>query len=214
MQTTVEQLLNTLKCRLDVINKETTELREQMLQDLLVDTEKYLEMEKQQHGKTWDSAIEQGEKRAWNISRLYTDFDDYFIETYGSKGSDETLKENHIVDTNEMVSSQTERMYTKEELEWQDKVMDAILTKLNQFINVKEVPNVASPFLEGYEQINQDNPITRGSTALVRVTSSQTEISDEEIEKRVKEVGAMGEYYKMGYRDAIKWYREQLKKKQ
>ena len=39
----------------------------------------------------------------------------------------------------------------------------------------------------------------------------QQEISDEEIEKRVKEVGAMGEYYKMGYRDAIKWYREQLK---
>lgn len=39
------------------------------------------------------------------------------------------------------------------------------------------------------------------------------EISDEEIEKRVKEVGAMGEYYKMGYRDAIIWYREQLKKK-
>ena len=45
-------------------------------------------------------------------------------------------------------------------------------------------------------------------------TSSQTEISDEEIEKRVKEVGAMGEYYKMGYRDAIKWYREQLKQRQ
>ena len=39
------------------------------------------------------------------------------------------------------------------------------------------------------------------------------EISDEEIEARVKEVGAMGEYYKMGYRDAIKWYREQLKPK-
>ena len=45
-------------------------------------------------------------------------------------------------------------------------------------------------------------------------TSSQTEISDEEIEKRVKEVGAMGEYYKMGYRDAIIWYREQLKQRQ
>ena len=41
----------------------------------------------------------------------------------------------------------------------------------------------------------------------------QQEISDEEIEKRVKEVGAMGEYYKMGYRDAIIWYREQLKQK-
>ena len=29
--------------------------------------------------------------------------DQYYNETYGSKGSDETLKENHIVDTNEMV---------------------------------------------------------------------------------------------------------------
>jgi hypothetical protein len=41
----------------------------------------------------------------------------------------------------------------------------------------------------------------------------QQEISDEEIEKRVKEVGAMGEYYKWGYKDAIIWYKEQLKQK-
>lgn len=40
-------------------------------------------MEKDQHGNTWDSALEQGEKRAWNISRLYTDFDDYYNEQYG-----------------------------------------------------------------------------------------------------------------------------------
>jgi hypothetical protein len=38
-----------------------------------------------------------------------TDFaEQYYNETYGSKGSDETLKEYHIVDSNEMVSSQTE----------------------------------------------------------------------------------------------------------
>ena len=38
-----------------------------------------------------------------------TDFaEQYYNETYGSKGSDETLKDYHIVDTNEMVSSQTE----------------------------------------------------------------------------------------------------------
>jgi len=41
----------------------------------------------------------------------------------------------------------------------------------------------------------------------------QKEISDEEIEKRLKEVGAMGEWYKMGYIDAIKWYKEKLKSK-
>jgi len=41
--------------------------------------------------------------------------------------------------------------------------------------------------------------------------SSKLEISDEEIEKKVKGVGAMGEYYKMGYRHGLKWYREKLK---
>jgi hypothetical protein len=34
--------------------------------------------------------------------------DDYYQETFGSKGSDDTLKDYHIVDTNEMVSFQTE----------------------------------------------------------------------------------------------------------
>ena len=41
-------------------------------------------------------------------NRGYFDCDKWYDETYGSKGSDETLKENHIVDSNEMVSSQTE----------------------------------------------------------------------------------------------------------
>lgn len=44
--------------------------------------EKAKEMEKQQLGYTWDSCIEQGIKRAWNISRLYTDFDDFYNETF------------------------------------------------------------------------------------------------------------------------------------
>jgi hypothetical protein len=80
--------------------------------------------------------------------------DEYYNETYGSKGSDETLKENHIVDTNEMVSS-------------------------------------------------------------------QTEISDEEIKRKIeREIKKRYETTQndAGFRDgwflAIKWYREQLKKKQ
>ena len=48
MQTAVEQLLNTLKSRLDIINRETTELREQMIQNLLVDTEKFNDIFKEQ----------------------------------------------------------------------------------------------------------------------------------------------------------------------
>jgi hypothetical protein len=69
-----------------------------------------------------------------------------------------------------------------------------------------------SPKLQELEQINQDNPITRGSTALVRVTSSQTEISDEEIEKFASD------FYDSNGSESIfimgaKWYREQLKNK-
>ena len=48
MTSAVEQLLNTLKSRLEIINRETTELREQMIQNLLVDTEKYNEIFKEQ----------------------------------------------------------------------------------------------------------------------------------------------------------------------
>ena len=65
--------------------------------------------------------------------------------------------------------------------------------------------------LQELKQINQDNPITRGSTALVRVTSSQTEISDEEIEKFASD------FYDSNGSESIfimgaKWYREQFKK--
>jgi len=44
-------------------------------------------------------------------------------------------------------------------------------------------------------------------------TSSQTEISDEEIMQRLIQIGSLGEPYIQGYKDAIIWYREQLKKK-
>jgi hypothetical protein len=87
-----------------------------------------------------------------------------------------------------------------------------------------------SPFLEGYEQINQNNPVTRGSTALVRVsksTSYQTEISDEEIKKAGEEwchsVGEdgfvnSGDDYDIHELPAFiagaKWYREHLKQRQ
>ena len=76
-----------------------------------------------------------------------------------------------------------------------------------------------SPFLEGYEQINQNNPVTRGSTALVRVsksTSYQTEISDEEIEKAAFDYVENSEEDKwtatLTFIAGVKWYREQLKR--
>jgi len=48
------------------------------------------EMHKAEHGKTWDAALDAGQSRAWNVMRAYSDFDDWYAETYGSKGSDET----------------------------------------------------------------------------------------------------------------------------
>jgi hypothetical protein len=110
--------------------------------------------------------------------------------------------------------------------------------------NVEKVSNVVSPFLEGYEQINQDNPVARGSTALVRFTSSQTEIPDagkdtaDYIDRHIIE--SMKELAREGFKPQVseisdeeiekyakqnafqyyefitgaKWYREQLKQRQ
>ena len=50
------------------------------------------EMEREQHGKTWDAGLSKYEVRAGNYMRAYEDFDDWYAETYGSKGSDEQLK--------------------------------------------------------------------------------------------------------------------------
>jgi site-specific DNA-cytosine methylase len=41
------------------------------------------EMEKEQHGNTWDEAIDTHERRGHVIARSLVDFDDYFNETYG-----------------------------------------------------------------------------------------------------------------------------------
>jgi len=40
------------------------------------------EMHKQEHGKTWDKAIEAHDKRGHNTSRSWCDFDDYYQETF------------------------------------------------------------------------------------------------------------------------------------
>jgi hypothetical protein len=41
------------------------------------------EMEKEQHGKTWDTAMDNLDARGGNIVRAYVDFDDYYNETFG-----------------------------------------------------------------------------------------------------------------------------------
>lgn len=69
--------------------------------------------------------------------------------------------------------------------------------------------------LDGYEQVDQDNPVTRGSTALVKKTSVKyytNEISDEEIEKESEKFTNIGNRRKY-WQDGAKWYKEQLKNK-
>jgi len=41
-----------------------------------------LEMEREQHGNTWDFGIQKAEQREWNTVRLYPNFDDYYDKTY------------------------------------------------------------------------------------------------------------------------------------
>jgi predicted LPLAT superfamily acyltransferase len=37
-----------------------------------------LQIEKEQHGQTWDAALDKYEARAGNYMRAYEDFDDYY----------------------------------------------------------------------------------------------------------------------------------------
>jgi hypothetical protein len=40
------------------------------------------EMEKQQHGQTWDKSLDNLKARGMNEMRAYCDFDDYYKEAY------------------------------------------------------------------------------------------------------------------------------------
>ena len=42
-----------------------------------------VEMEKKQHGSTWDKALDAYEERGHLYIRAWTDFDEYYNETYG-----------------------------------------------------------------------------------------------------------------------------------
>ena len=44
--------------------------------------EQALQMEKEQHGETWDMALHQMVERGYVWQRAMTDFDDYYNETY------------------------------------------------------------------------------------------------------------------------------------
>lgn len=68
-QTAVEWLLENMPE--DYLNSIPYELAEQAIK-----------MQREQHGKTWDFALDAGQNRAWNVMRAYDDFDDYYNQTY------------------------------------------------------------------------------------------------------------------------------------
>ena len=192
-----------------------------------------------------------------NLDQHYNSFtqedyvNKYYNETYGSKGSDE-----HIVDTNEMISIGDKIRYQKLETiakllakswfygdwKWEnpnERVQQMLMQELGYYPfkdedemihHTKVDENLykqASNEIKGWLELPKDISI-----------SSQTEISDEEWKKIVKEIGKQPMIfvpneisdeeiekwidstpyyghctpeYKEGLEDGIKWYREQLK---
>ena len=82
--------------------------------------------------------------------------------------------------------------------------------------------NVLRPFKFNFEQYYNETYGSKGSDEIeksekpINLTSSQTEISDEEIEKEANNLfaGDLMWSERIAFKVAIKWYREQLKKKQ
>jgi hypothetical protein len=50
--------------------------------------EQAVAMHREEHGKTWDDSLDNLKARGMNEMRAYTDFDDYYAETYGGNNED------------------------------------------------------------------------------------------------------------------------------
>lgn len=175
-------------------------------------------LEKEQSKKDYKSGVIDGFNSRTLHMGVETDAEQYYNETYGSKGR-------YMPDP----------YYAEEyEIKGSDECYFEPMTNTSSATICKHCGKEKFMHHE-LQQINQDNPVTRGSTALVP-TSCQTEISDdrtklhwktslvihtpeisdEEIEK------AMWEHFsdeyadmwseRLAFRLACKWFREQLKK--
>jgi len=187
--------------------------------------EQAIEMEKQQmFGFTnHHHVIGEGTERFFK-----EEFELYYNETYGSKGSDETLKENHIVDINEMVKRGTlkKRMdkdswfvvfqsnaYNESDMAYE--LLKSQEIDIDMYDVYKDGDEVT------FEVVNKKWAKITPFLYPFKTTSSQTEISDEEIKRKIeREIKKRYETTQndAGFRDgwflAIKWYREQLKQRQ
>jgi hypothetical protein len=136
------------------------------------------EMEKQQITDAWKNRNEDVIKSDGKTS------EQYYQETFGSKGSDE-----HIVDINEMISSQTE-------------ILDSTTTD--------QIDGII------FEQPFDDKIKLWKLIDKLVLENQQTEISDEEIEKGainfcIKNVDEEAMAWHDIFVTSAKWYRDQLK---
>ena len=159
--------------------------------DMLQALEQAKQMEKEQIME----AVSFGDCRG-RVTTYLTE-DEYYNETYGSKGSDETLKDYHIVDTNKMVED-TFKV-------WECCGMEECICKTE--ISKEEQKEKLVQLMEADAKDGLYN----------------IELSDEEIEKGAENAWSDYEYedgnlysttFKGGWKLAIKCYREQLKQRQ
>ena len=148
------------------------------------------EMEKQQIKDAYNKSFELRDKP-------YSTADKYYNETYGSKGSD-----NHIVDTNKMVGQVPDvRKMVDDDKEtfllWVRRNYERCKTGWID-LETGNKHRIEPDLVYEYYQLHP--------------TFSQTEISDEEIENCVGD--GMHDFYKGGFIEGAKWYREQLKQRQ
>jgi hypothetical protein len=102
--TSIEWLIEQLEQKGDM--RETPSIRNLQLN---IDTSDYLEIKRQakeMHKQEIVTAFDEGQEYEYQYhinNAPKFDSETYYQETFVSKGSDETLKDYHIVDTNEMV---------------------------------------------------------------------------------------------------------------
>jgi hypothetical protein len=143
---------------------------------------------------------------------------EYLLLTYGSKGSDKYPEiEGTMAICNDIISSQTDHnlpkvqnkdsfgdtssqteTYGSQNIALQNQSESKVITELSDE-EIKPKHKVGKFIVEAIKE-----KIAR--------TSPQTEISDEEIEKCVGD--GMHDFYKGGFIEGAKWYREQLKSRQ
>ena len=84
-QSSVEWLIAEIQRRVSIIQSEPqTMARELMIDNLSVDLEQAKAMHKEEHGRTWDKSLDNLKARGMNEMRAYTDFDEYYSETFNT----------------------------------------------------------------------------------------------------------------------------------